>query len=412
MVVNVGETYHINKLEDTIEISFAPPKTGSYELICNGNFKLEGIFYGEESEECLYSTFMNQKYTLKFAKTLLHHYSYEFKLKKIEQIDVHLYMAMKIDYIPEPSNTLFKYQWGLLDKKNGLDINILPLWKYIKKSNMNIGIADTGINNSHCNLKEYINSKLAYNFVSAAKDCEGTYGKGYEHGTYVAGIVAAQPYHNYGVVGITENPNIVSLKIFGQNNVGENKATDAFVAAVEYSIKHNIRIINCSFCGADFSEKEKRIIEKSNDVLFVIAAGNQSYNLDVQKMYPACYELENSIVVAAIDREGKLYGTSNYGHCVDIAAPGENIVGLYENNGFIKANGTSSAAPFITGVCSLLFESKKDLKPREVKEIVTNKKNITPVKGIENCVRSGGILNAYKAYVSLMNREIWDGYIE
>jgi Subtilisin-like serine proteases len=112
--------------------------------------------------------------------------------------------------------------------------------------------------------------------------------------------------------------------------------------------------------------------------------------------------LKNSIVVAAIDREGKMYATSNYGKCVDVAAPGENIVGLYGKDGFIKSNGTSAAAPFVTGVCSLLLETKKDLKPSELKKIITNNGNVTPVKGLEKSVKSGGIINAYKAYRFLM----------
>ena len=47
------------------------------------------------------------------------------------------------------------------------------------------------------------------------------------------------------------------------------------------------------------------------------------------KVYPACYELDNSIVVAAVDRNGILYPTSNYGGSVDVVAPGEEVVTLY-----------------------------------------------------------------------------------
>ena len=65
---------------------------------------------------------------------------------------------------------MFKYQWGLLNKESGLDINILPLWNYIKKTNVGIGIADTGINYNHCCLKNYVNPYLAYDFVVNRKE--------------------------------------------------------------------------------------------------------------------------------------------------------------------------------------------------------------------------------------------------
>ncbi|MBQ4524145.1 MAG: S8 family serine peptidase [Lachnospiraceae bacterium] len=403
MIVRVGKTYNINKIEGcSLEISFSPPRSGSYELICCGNKKMEGIIYSGNDKEVLHSNYNNSMYTLKFAKTLLYQCVYIVKINIIEVKSVQTHLSLRIEDIQEPTNSLFKYQWGILNKSNGLDINILPLWKYIKESNVNIGIADTGINYNHCNLNGYINSDLAYNFVTETKDIKRKYGTEYEHGTHAAGIVAAQPCNNCGIYGITENSNIISLKIFGESNDSGIKVSDAFVSAVEYSLKHNIRIINCSFCGTTFSEKEKKIMEEAKDILFIIAAGNNSYNLDYKKVYPACYELENGIVVAAMDREGKMYPTSNYGQCIDIIAPGENIVSLYGDDKFIKANGTSVAAPFVTGVCSLMLACRQDLKPREIKKIITSRKNVTPIEGITNCVISGGLLNAYKSYVSLM----------
>ena len=126
---------------------------------------------------------------------------------------------------------MFKYQWGLLNKESGLDINILPLWNYIKKTNVGIGIADTGINYNHCCLKNYVNPYLAYDFVVNRKEDSKGYCEYDDHGTSVAGIIAAIPLNDYGICGITENSCITSLKIFGENNSSKIKSSDAFVKA-------------------------------------------------------------------------------------------------------------------------------------------------------------------------------------
>ncbi len=400
MTVNIGQTYYFKEVENnSLEILFSPQRTGSYELVCCGMEQMEALFEYGRNEEIYQSSYNNNKHMLFIAKTLLYQQVYCVCIHINGTQSRQTILSLRIEPILEPTNSLFKYQWGLLNKNNGYDINILPLWKYIRKSNVKIGIADTGINYNHCNLKGFIYSDLAYNFVKNIKD--DTENIESEHGTHTAGIVAAQPDNNVGICGVTENPNVISLKIFGKSEKSY-KVSDAFVMAVHYAIKHKIKIINCSFCGAVFSQKEKKIMEEAKNILFVVAAGNNSCNFEYERMYPACYELENSIVVAAVDREGKIYTTSNYGKCVDVAAPGENIVGLYGKDSFIKSNGTSAAAPFVTGVCSLLLETKQDLKPKDLKKIVTSSENVTLVKGLEKSTKSGGIINAYKAYRYLM----------
>jgi len=340
-----------------------------------------------------------------YAKTMLYLKRYMIQINALSDggEDNGIFITFRINTIYEPTDSMFKYQWGLLNKNNGLDINILPLWRYIKKTSISIGVADTGINYSHDCLKERINTYFAYDFIKNKKEFPRNYCVEYDHGTATAGIISAVPFNNCGIWGITENPNVFSLKIFGENNPDTPKASKAFEEAVKYSLKHDIKIINCSFYGSEFSEEEKAIMKEASDIIFVIAAGNKAFDLKYNKVYPACYELDNSIVVAAVDRNGILYPTSNYGEVVDVVAPGEEVVTLYGEKGYIKANGTSVATPFVTGVCSLLMQSKPNAKPSEIKKAITDRNNVTLIEGLDKVAKSGGMINAYKAYMSLMS---------
>ena len=142
-------------------------------------------------------------------------------------------------------------------------------------------------------------------------------------------------------------------------------------------------------------------MEKAKNIIFILAAGNNSLNLEQKPMFPACYNLKNSITVAAIDKTGELYATSNYGNFVDIVAPGENIVGPYAKDSYIKANGTSVATPFVTGVCALILEKYPNLTPYELKKVITQKTNVTTIESLNGKIKSKGLINAYKIFNSL-----------
>lgn len=386
--------------KEITQFYFEPERTGSYEIICNSVKRIGIVVKSDYFEEEIESRNNKENFIVKWAATLRCKKKYTFFLSGIN--DDRIKYDVIINYIPEPQCTYFKYQWGLLNKENGLDINILPVWKYIRKSNIKIGVADSGIDYKHCNLR-FLRKNDVINFTGTKsnKDCEPI--TQCEHGTHIAGIIAAQPKDGIGCMGIVESENIISLKVLGnlRNENVSNKASEAFIKAIEYAEKNNIKIINCSFCGKTFSEKEKNAMEKAKNIIFILAAGNNSLNLEQKPMFPACYNLKNSITVAAIDKTGELYATSNYGNFVDIVAPGENIVGPYAKDSYIKANGTSVATPFVTGVCALILEKYPNLTPYELKKVITQKTNVTTIESLNGKIKSKGLINAYKIFNSL-----------
>lgn len=380
--------------------SFSPEKTGSYELIIKSDYRVSCTLVEDLFEVKDPNMIVENKDVIKMASTFLLRQKYFVKIYTNEFQAEEINFKFMIKYISVPEASYFKYQWGLQNRTNGLDINIVPMWEYIRRSDVRIGVVDTGIDFENIYIKKNINRELSYDFTNTMRqDIEKVK---CAHGTHVAGVIAAYPIGNIGMVGVVDNSNVISLRILDENNKNEeciiNKASDAFVQAIKYAKKNNIRILNCSFSGKSFSQNELNAMENSKDILFVLAAGNDGLNLDEEKRYPACYEMENSIVVAAMNKEGKLYETSNYGSCIDIVAPGENIVGTYEKEHFIKANGTSVAAPFVSGVCSLLMQQYSCLTPIEIKKIIVNRNNTTRISESKRLKHSCGLLNAYKSF--------------
>lgn len=386
---------------------FIPDKSDSFEVDGKSSEPLSAKLLSADGKSILaYSYFTDE---IHLASTLVAGKSYYIKVYSVKHKQNYVKFELQVQRIVEPSVKCFRYQWGLLNKISGLDINVLPVWKQLKDMPIQrIGIADTGIDNSHVDLQGKVNLELSYNFVHNTyetwnlneMDTKAAAKNG--HGSHIAGIIGARQDRKEGIMGIVPKADLVSLKVLGSpigNYAALNEASESFIQAIEHAQRNNIRIINCSFSGVNPSEKEKRAIENAKDILFIIAAGNEGINLSVASRFPACYDTENSIVVAAVDRFGGLYPTSNYGGPTDIAAPGDRIVSLYQDNQYIVANGTSVAAPFVTGVCSLLMSERYNLSPAKIKQIIVSKDNVTIVEGLGCLTRSGGILNAYKAII-------------
>lgn len=388
---------------------FVPEQTGSYEIICKGDSNLCGSIYNETKEWHINGSYVANIRCIRLASTLKRNKLYYIKIHSIIPMNKKVKFFLSIVKIKEPNVSGFKYQWGLLNKINGLDINILPVWKYTTGANVKIGIADTGTDYTHKAIKDRINLSLSYNFVHNLKevfpqgenDTKSAAKNG--HGTHAAGIICASHNMEKGVVGIAPKAEVVSLKVMGseiEDYPIYNEASDSFIKAIEYAQIHNIRIINCSFSGNVPSKAEKESMLRAKDILFVIAAGNNGVDLSKEPKYPACYYIENSIVVTAIDNKGQLYLTSNYGGPTDVAAPGSNIISTYLNDKYVFSYGTSVATPFVTAVCGLVWSLDKHLTPIDVKRRVLDKNNVTQLESLHNKVLSGGLINAYKAVIS------------
>lgn len=302
----------------------------------------------------------------------------------------------------------YKSQWGLKNQKYiGLDINVESAWQ-LEKNNADtvVGVIDTGIDYNHEDLNKnlwinkdeipnngkdddnnnYIDDYIGWNFAYENND---PYDDN-EHGTHVSGIVSASN-NGIGTVGVSPNTKIMALKV---GDADGNLYNDDIVAAINYGVKKGAKIFNCSFSGEDISQVEYDTIKNSN-ALFVVAAGNEGNNNDLHPRFPSNYELPNILSVGSIDSNGSLSYFSNYGaKTVDIAAPGSGIYSTIPNNRYDYFDGTSMAAPHVSGVAALMLSEKPELTPVQMKDYILQ--NARPISQLSSTIVTGGVVDAGK----------------
>ncbi|PYF74514.1 S8 family peptidase [Pedobacter nutrimenti] len=290
-----------------------------------------------------------------------------------------------------------------------------------------------------------------------------------EHGTHVAGIIAAKRNNGLGMNGIADAVEIMAIRV-----VPEGDERDKDVAnAIRYAADQGARIINMSF-GKGF-KWDKKIVDEAvkyaekKGVLFVHAAGNDNLNLDTENNYPNRYfegieavayqkkqellakeklkeemelaktkksktvnrsSIKSGVVVDSLkfllpqaeawievgassykdDLELKA-SFSNYGkYSVDVFAPGFRIKSTIPDSKYEEFDGTSMAAPVVSGMAAVLLTYYPKLRAKELKEIILksvvkvshkvknkNEKGETVKVSFSELCRTGGIVNLYNA---------------
>jgi subtilisin family serine protease len=141
-------------------------------------------------------------------------------------------------------------------------------------------------------------------------------------------------------------------------------------------------------------------------VLFVAAAGNDSNNNDLNPFYPASYPFGNIISVAATDQNDQRVSFSNFGYAsVDVGAPGTYIISTvptWLDNGFgylEQDNGTSMAAPHVTGLAGLLYSYYYNFDSTQIRNMILSYVNLNP--SLDGWVSSRGRINAARSMFAL-----------
>lgn len=245
-------------------------------------------------------------------------------------------MSVRASFVP--SDPQYSAQWGL-----GI-AGASAAWDVTRgRPDVVIGVIDTGVDLSHGDLVENVDTDNDYDFVnedSIAQDDEG-------HGTHVAGIAAAAANGKFGV-GVAPSCRILPVKVL--DHEGSGSSVDV-ARGIEWAVDHGADVINLSLGSSTPSEVIRAAIQyaQAKGVLVVAAAGNDGkYGVD----YPAAFP--GVLSVGASDAEDVLAAFSNYGPEVDIVAPGVGIVSTQLGGSTTMMSGTSMATPFIAGAAALL----------------------------------------------------------
>ena len=277
--------------------------------------------------------------------------------------------------------------------KAGSDINVVPVWNEGITGNKNVKVAviDTGIDYTHPDLKGNADSVNGWDFVN--KIAGGM--DDHDHGTHCAGTIGALGNNGIGVAGVNWNVTIIPVKFLDSQGSG---SLENAVQAIQYATKLGVNIMSNSWGGGPFTQALYDAIKDARDhgILFVAAAGNDSNDNDTSPSYPASYELDNVIAVAATDNRDQLASFSNYGHSkVHVAAPGVKILSTIKGGDYAVMSGTSMATPHVSGISALLWSTNPSYTYAQIKELLINTSD--KVRGLNKKVLARGRVNVYNA---------------
>jgi subtilisin family serine protease len=246
-----------------------------------------------------------------------------------------------------PNDTSFNELWGLHNigqNVNGTsgssdaDIDATEAWDVVTGGTVIIAVIDSGVKYDHEDLAGNIwsnpgeipgngvdddgNGRIddirGWDFVDDDND-PMDYNN---HGTHVAGTIAAVGNNGLGVTGVCWTATIMPIR--GLDAAGSGDAAN-LLSAIEYANDNGADVINNSWGGGPYSQPLKDAIDASTAVV-VCAAGNSNVDNDATPHYPSSYTSTNIISVAATDQNDNRASFSNYGATsVDVGAPGVNI---------------------------------------------------------------------------------------
>ena len=229
-------------------------------------------------------------------------------------------------------------------------------------SGVNAYVIDTGIDPTHPDLNV---TDPIINFTGDGKDrdCDG-------HGTHVAGTIAARD-NTSDVVGVAPGAPLTGVKVIGCSGSGSLRDVIKGVDWVTANAKKPA-IANVSLStGASEAFDDAVLRSAASGIFYAVPAGN--YGTSACKYSPARAGAgtNNGIVTtAATRRDGEEASFSNYGRCVDLWAPGVDVLSTRlspDGGGGTKTmSGTSMAAPHVGGAAALFLSSHGEAKPAGV----------------------------------------------
>lgn len=243
------------------------------------------------------------------------------------------------------------------------------------------------------------------------------------HGTFVAGIIGADRHNNIGMKGISDQVEIMGVRVVPDGDERDKDVANGII----YAVDNGAKVINMSFGKGQ--SPDKKLVDQAvkyamkHDVLLVHAAGNSSKNIDIEENYPTdLYEKRGLfgkkkyakawLEVGALGRladENSVASFSNYGQKnVDIFAPGHLVYSAMPGNKYKAASGTSFAAPVVAGVAAIIRANFPEFSAEEVKQIIMDSGDSIDVPVIQpgtgekvnfsTLSVSGKRVNAYEAY--------------
>ncbi|REF36569.1 type VII secretion-associated serine protease mycosin [Thermasporomyces composti] len=236
-----------------------------------------------------------------------------------------------------------------------------------------VAVVDTGVDVENPQLAGKLDPDMTpASFVSLeddavppTRDCDG-------HGTVVAGIIAGREFPDLRFLGVAPHARILPVRV---SSGSESGSADQLAAGIYWAVDQGADIINVSVVTMSprgtLRDAVRYALRKG--VVVVTAAGNTGGQAGNAPTWPAAFAAEEGfeglIVVGAVDQAGQATDFTTTSVPITVVAPGDGVVSTAPRLGHLtNQQGTSFAAPFVSGVAALLLERfGTELSPIEVK---------------------------------------------
>ena len=287
-------------------------------------------------------------------------------------------------FLKDPSDYSYQYQHDVVDS--------YAAWGVTTGSGVTVAVLDSGVNPNHEDLAGKV-TVIPVQYYDRYDNLQQLPTGPYDnHGTHVAGIIAATMNNGVGGAGIAPDASILSLRVADSDG---DMYDDYIISAIYQAAGYRANVINMSLGGVGYNYWFQEAVNEvtAQGVTVVAAMGNDGTNC---MEYPAAYD--NVIAVVATDRTNTRAHYSTYGTWADVAAPGTRIfssslvgdTGNPGNDAYRPMSGTSMATPVVAGVVALY----KSVYPNATPAQIAARLKATATRGGSDL--GAGIVNAAK----------------
>lgn len=288
-----------------------------------------------------------------------------------------------------PTDTLLSSQWAVNTSAGPNSINVQSVWTEYRGAGIKVAVVDDGFDYNHFDLRTNYDRNADQDLIMWDGDAINQSGN--NHGTAVMGVIGADN-NGQGTVGIAPDATLLGYRI----GYGAAGGFDQLTYAMQYGARADVVNNSWSYTAAFSDNFDISYMHNAETAIiggvstgraglgsnYVFAAGNgRQSGEDVNH-----HSFQNSIFttsVAATDANGVVAHFSTPGAAVHVAAPGVSILttdasnGGYNGGDSVWMNGTSFAAPAVSGVVALMLEANKGLAYRDVQELLAYSARIT-----------------------------------
>jgi len=262
-------------------------------------------------------------------------------------------LVQDVAQAPSPADTSRKGDSAqyIVEKLGLVEAHLIATGKTVK-----VAVIDSEIDSKHPDLEGAVTGS----FDALPSDDQTAH----PHGTGMAGAIASQKR----LLGVAPGAQLLGVRAFGVNTGGAQGTSINIVKGLQWAVDQGAKVINMSFAGPRdpiLQQAMKRLTDQG--IILIAAAGNAGPKSP--PLFPGADP--NVIAVSATDVDDKVYKNANRGKHVAIAAPGVDILVPAPEGGYQLTTGTSVAAAHISGVVALLLERNKELRPAEVRSILS-----------------------------------------